>query len=128
MQNKLLFVLHIAAHRHLNYCQANDSSWSQSPHFDQACGDALHFKNNKLKVSNDQQLVKSEPNPCLRNLNGKQPKLHKEITENIWLIEWTVLSPKVATQLDMSLVVRKPVFRVSDLVRRKPSSAATGDG
>ena len=28
----------------------------------------------------------------------------------------------------MSLVVRKPVFRVSDLVRHKPSCAVTEDG
>ena len=51
-------------------------------------------------VSNDQELVQSEPQPYPRNQNGKEPKLLVDIIQrkNIWLTVREALSQKVVIQ------------------------------
>ena len=45
----------------------------------------------------------------------------------LWQIVWTKTESAIM-ECKMSLVVRKPVFGVSDLVRHKPGCAVTEDG
>ena len=49
------------------------------------------------------------------------------LTTNHTLVQETEILPGIADH-DMSLVVRKPVFWVSDQVRHKPVCIATEDG
>ena len=63
----------------------------------------VKYNDQELVKYNDQELVKYTPKSCPRNQTGKLPKL----------------------QIDMSFVVRKSVFGVSDLVRHKPGCAFT---